>query len=299
MKLTPAKCPSCGANIEVNDKLEKTICQYCGTQVLIEEAITKYQLEISGKVEVDGITSNKELLNRVRKYIKLKEYDEARYIIDKIVGENSLNVEAYLESIRLNLAILEENGFDGSKSRHNDIDNWYYVDNLFYDVDRVEKIDEDGLLKEELKKLQPQIDKIKDIVKKHEDDKDKYSECVNRLNDLFKKKEYAKEASNIFKEVFKINYKFDVLAVGNIYSNGQIDFKDFLSSSYLGDMTTCKMGIGNVTPDIVNKLIDECNDRLNKFIEGGNKQDTNENINNCKDDKNERKKIFGWLKKHF
>lgn len=39
MKLTPAKCPSCGANIEVNETLKNTICQYCGTTVLIEEAI--------------------------------------------------------------------------------------------------------------------------------------------------------------------------------------------------------------------------------------------------------------------
>lgn len=44
MTLEPAKCPSCGANIEVNKDLEKTICQYCGTTVLIKDAIQKYKV---------------------------------------------------------------------------------------------------------------------------------------------------------------------------------------------------------------------------------------------------------------
>lgn len=29
LKLTAAKCPQCGADIEVNPELEKSICQYC------------------------------------------------------------------------------------------------------------------------------------------------------------------------------------------------------------------------------------------------------------------------------
>lgn len=35
IKLQAAKCPQCGADIEVNESLEKTICQYCGTTILI------------------------------------------------------------------------------------------------------------------------------------------------------------------------------------------------------------------------------------------------------------------------
>ena len=59
MTLEPAKCPSCGANIEVNKDLEKTICQYCGTTVLIKDAIQKYQVELTGSVQVDGLKSDK------------------------------------------------------------------------------------------------------------------------------------------------------------------------------------------------------------------------------------------------
>ena len=39
VKLKDAKCPNCGANIEVNDALEKTICQYCGSTVIIEVCV--------------------------------------------------------------------------------------------------------------------------------------------------------------------------------------------------------------------------------------------------------------------
>ena len=33
MKLTAVKCPNCKADIEINENLEKTICQYCGSRI--------------------------------------------------------------------------------------------------------------------------------------------------------------------------------------------------------------------------------------------------------------------------
>lgn len=37
IKLQAATCPQCGASIEVNEQLEKTICQFCGTTILVSD----------------------------------------------------------------------------------------------------------------------------------------------------------------------------------------------------------------------------------------------------------------------
>ena len=39
MKLIPARCPSCGADIEVNKDNETTKCKYCETRIIIDDAI--------------------------------------------------------------------------------------------------------------------------------------------------------------------------------------------------------------------------------------------------------------------
>ena len=46
MKLIPARCPSCGADIEVNKSNETTKCKYCETRIFIDDAIAKYKVEI-------------------------------------------------------------------------------------------------------------------------------------------------------------------------------------------------------------------------------------------------------------
>lgn len=39
MKITCVKCPSCGANLNIEDNVKKTKCQYCNTNILIEKDI--------------------------------------------------------------------------------------------------------------------------------------------------------------------------------------------------------------------------------------------------------------------
>lgn len=39
MKLSAAKCPNCGANLNVDEKYEKTVCDYCKSIIVVEEAV--------------------------------------------------------------------------------------------------------------------------------------------------------------------------------------------------------------------------------------------------------------------
>ena len=151
MKLTPAKCPSCGANIEVNENLEKTICQYCGTMVLIEEAIEKYKIEISGKVEVEGIRSNAQKIENARKHMKIGEYMKAQELLNQVNNDDSFNIEA--QCLWIENALLIYNftvGFFGDNYAREDFYKEFKgVDLILEKFNRVKKIDE----KEEYKEL--------------------------------------------------------------------------------------------------------------------------------------------------
>lgn len=41
MKLIKIQCENCGANLEVNADLEKITCNYCGTEILLDDEVTK------------------------------------------------------------------------------------------------------------------------------------------------------------------------------------------------------------------------------------------------------------------
>jgi hypothetical protein len=101
VKLVPAKCPSCGADIEVNKDLEKTICQYCGTTVLIEDAIQKLKIELSGKIEVDGVTSQNKLLKNAETKMKLGKYNEGFKDYKKYFSQYPDDYNGYLSYLHI------------------------------------------------------------------------------------------------------------------------------------------------------------------------------------------------------
>ena len=45
MKLVDIKCPNCGQQIQINSDLKNGMCNYCGSQFLIDEQLQKVDLE--------------------------------------------------------------------------------------------------------------------------------------------------------------------------------------------------------------------------------------------------------------
>ena len=56
MKLVPAKCPSCGANLKVDPEKEAAICEYCHTPFIVEKAINNYNTTIINNNNFEGAT---------------------------------------------------------------------------------------------------------------------------------------------------------------------------------------------------------------------------------------------------
>ena len=58
MNFVAAVCPNCGANIHVDEERERGFCQYCGTEIIIQDAIQK--VKITGPVEIFGTVNIKD-----------------------------------------------------------------------------------------------------------------------------------------------------------------------------------------------------------------------------------------------
>lgn len=98
MKLVAAKCPSCGANLEVNPNQEALKCQYCGSAILVDDAIAKYKLEISGEVEIKNLPKIENYLNLAERAYNANNYDEAYKYYGKLlelVPDNTLVLFRY------------------------------------------------------------------------------------------------------------------------------------------------------------------------------------------------------------
>ena len=77
MKLKSAKCPNCNANLKVNPDSEATKCEYCKSAILVEDAIAKYKLEISGEVEIKNIPKVENYLKLAERSYKNRDYNDA------------------------------------------------------------------------------------------------------------------------------------------------------------------------------------------------------------------------------
>lgn len=77
MKLVAAKCPNCGANIDVDKNSDKTVCEYCGSNIIVEDAIAKFKLEVSGEVEVSNLTNFDKLFKLANRDFANKYYKDA------------------------------------------------------------------------------------------------------------------------------------------------------------------------------------------------------------------------------
>jgi len=90
MEYKAAKCPSCGASIQVPDDTEKLYCSYCGNVVIAQAAIAYGKLEISGTIASAEKTSAK-YIDRAMKFLELEDYNQAHSILDeasKLYPEN-------------------------------------------------------------------------------------------------------------------------------------------------------------------------------------------------------------------
>lgn len=78
MKLVSAKCPNCGASLKLSKEKEETKCDYCKNTIIVDEAIACFKLKVSGKVSVEGISTNADLIEVANELLDMNEYLKAK-----------------------------------------------------------------------------------------------------------------------------------------------------------------------------------------------------------------------------
>lgn len=98
VKFIAAKCPSCRADLDIDNDTKKYTCPYCGTLVLIDKGDVKESQNVkSSKKDIndDGEErSKKDIISLAKKYINKGQYDEARDELYEIIDNDSKDTEA-------------------------------------------------------------------------------------------------------------------------------------------------------------------------------------------------------------
>ena len=111
MKLVPAKCPSCGANIKVDRSLKFTKCDYCDTEIIVEEAVDNLL-----KVELKDSPTFDNYLKLGNRYFDNQEFEEAYKAYSKAEEINPDNPLVVLRRGLCRTLITDYNVLDISSS---------------------------------------------------------------------------------------------------------------------------------------------------------------------------------------
>lgn len=119
MTLIVLKCPSCGADIELDESREFAFCSFCGTKVMQDKKI----VELKGKIKIDGISTYDKLLERAFILIEDQEYAEAEKYLKKVLEFEPKCSKAYwglmLCEFRIpNVQTAETTGIDITESNN-------------------------------------------------------------------------------------------------------------------------------------------------------------------------------------
>ncbi len=98
MKIIAAKCPNCGADIEVDQYSDKTRCEYCNSTIIVEDAIACSKVDISGNITIDNSKEIEMLLKNANRLFDSHDYKNAYIKYDKVLDANPDDLEAIIKS---------------------------------------------------------------------------------------------------------------------------------------------------------------------------------------------------------
>lgn len=102
MSFVPAKCSSCGEEIQLDDQCHTGFCAYCGSKVKVEEAVKN--LAFFRKASDDGIATIEKLLQSAETFQKLGDKEKEVQILKKITQDYPEDYRAWM---RLALKIID------------------------------------------------------------------------------------------------------------------------------------------------------------------------------------------------
>jgi len=94
MIFVAAECPKCGARLQLDSSKETGYCQYCGSQIVIQDAITLYKVKVEGQVKLEGAVTADSLMQVARRTYGEGNTREAYSIFTRVLELEPDNWEA-------------------------------------------------------------------------------------------------------------------------------------------------------------------------------------------------------------
>lgn len=123
MKLVSAKCPNCGADLKLSKEAEKIECEYCNKTIIVEDAIACYKLKVTGKIDIEGIESNSELITAATELMDMNEYLKAKRKFLEFTQKCPDNYQGWLGLLICRTRVFSIK--DQNSMFENDINNYY------------------------------------------------------------------------------------------------------------------------------------------------------------------------------
>ena len=89
MNLVSAKCPNCGANIQVDSERNECFCSFCGTKINTQQAIGLV-------VKIDKSTDYKNFLRLASENAEMNQFDDAVSYVDKALEIHPDSSQAWM-----------------------------------------------------------------------------------------------------------------------------------------------------------------------------------------------------------
>lgn len=210
-ELVAGKCPNCGANVNLPSELETTFCAYCGSNIKVNEAIEKLKIELSGKVEVDGIASLNKLYKNAEDYMKLEEFENAYDVYISIIRDNPGEIKAYylaLNSISYKMERKAGNQFPSN-----------YLNDINICLERLQKLDTEK--------------KYEDFIERYT----KYIETASNEEKFIRKVEFFNDSlKNVYTDAYAFEFvERDIKEIEVYYNN----LNEELKSKYESVFNSC------------------------------------------------------------
>lgn len=298
IKLTVAKCPSCGASLELNKKLEKAICQYCGDTILVEDAIAKVKVEHTGTVKLSSVKDSSDKIEIIKKYIKVGKRENAITLVKEVLKENPFDLEALIlenelliKQIEFNLNISDElyenvsNSYDEVENVMADFQkeergrNFYtFVKNakeLVYKVcdnkRSISKVDDNGEYKEYLSDLNKKIEKYEKIIaeeSKKNNEKEEVAKVLKGKIDAYISYGVGNRYAMLLRKLKKITKKLGMTKYYGEFPTS-IDFfkldKVTDKEITIRDLTRISCTYSSEEPQDLNKMIEIVDEEFKKM----------------------------------
>lgn len=229
MKLIPAKCPSCGASIDVDRSLKFTKCQYCGTEIVVEEAIENLL-----KVELKDSPTLENYLKLGNRYFENLEYEEAYKIYCKAEEIDPDNPIVVLRRGLCRTMIVDYNHFDVASAINGMKTSYDLMKKMKMSKEEITlSITETGTV------LFAVYQYVVDVYQRNKFNKEQTKGYIERLEALLKGYEYLNTIVDNNQELKDRILNSMIMIIDTILGNSN-NSKYQLSSSYINDLNNQK-----------------------------------------------------------